>query len=257
MNHFVKAACATLILAALISGCGANATPDTSALEVVLTEGVQTMVAAHFATQTARYTPASATAAASSTPPSYTPLAASSLAASATPTWSFVLGTPLTPTVTGTVFTPTPDAGALAFGCNNLAFVRDVTVPNGTIFKPGEDFVKIWKVANTGTCNWMYQYGIIFVSGVTLNAENKKLGHIVTAGHWDEISLGMGAPNSPGTYTSSWRMTDADGHPFGATFAVTIVVSNPTNTPPPTSPPTATPSNTPPPSDTPEPTNTT
>ena len=65
MNHFAKAACGTLILAALITGCGASATPDTSAIEIVLTEGVQTMVAAHFATQTARYTPASATAAAS------------------------------------------------------------------------------------------------------------------------------------------------------------------------------------------------
>jgi hypothetical protein len=259
MKSFIKSSAVMLFLAALLAACGGNATPDTNAVDIILTEGVQTMVAAHFATQTALVTPATATRAVTSTPPSYTPLAAASMAATPTPTWPFTtatLGTPLTPSVTGTVFTPTSDPSSLAYGCNNLAFVRDVTVPSGTVFKPGEDFKKTWKVANTGTCNWMYQYALVHVSGPTFNAETTKLGRVVTVGDWSELSLGMGAPGSPGTYTSYWRLMDADGHMFGATLVVSIKVSNPT---PPTQPPSSTPvpSNTPVPTDTPEPTATT
>jgi len=257
MKLLVNTSLAMLILAALLSACGGPTAPDTRAADFVLTDGVQTMVAAHFASQTALFTPASATTAATSTPLSYTPLAAGSAVPSTTPTWPFVtvtLGTPLTPSLTGTLASPTTDASALAYGCNNLAFVRDVTVPNGTVLKPLEDFQKTWKVANTGTCNWMYQYALVLVSGESFNAKTTKLGRLVTAGDWAELSLGMGAPKSPGTYVSHWRLMDADGHMFGATLVVSITVIKPTNTPAPTTPPTSTPTDTPVPTDTLEPT---
>ena len=252
MKLLIKTSTGMVLLAALLSGCGAGATPEANPQDVILTEGVQTMVAAHFATQTALFTPASPTTHVTSTPPSYTPLAAGSATVSATATWPFItvtLGTPLTPTITGTVASPTSDPASLAYGCSNLAFVRDVTVPNGTSLRPGEDFLKTWKVANTGTCNWMYQYALVHVGGVTLNGEDKKLGRVVTVGDWAQLSMGMGAPNSPGTYTSYWRMMDYDGNLFGATLVVSIEVSAPTKT----SEPPVIPSSTPEPSQTPEP----
>ena len=39
---------------------------------------------------------------------------------------------------------PTTSSGTGASGCNNLAFVNDVTIPDGTIINPGKSFVKTW-----------------------------------------------------------------------------------------------------------------
>jgi hypothetical protein len=136
------------------------------------------------------------------------------------------------PSVTGTVFTPTVDPLSLASGCNNLAFVRDVTVPSGTVLNPKQDFVKTWKVANTGTCKWMYQYEMVLLSGPAFNANSPtKLNRMVDVGNWTELSIGMGTPKNPGTYTSYWRMADSNGKMFGATLVVSFVVSSPTTVP--------------------------
>lgn len=227
-----------LVLSALLTACGGVATPSQTNLDFVLTEGVQTMVASYFGTQTALAPPVTATSL--PTFPSFetstpNPLVSPSPIPSAT--FPFYTATFVyhTPTVTGTVYTPTTNPNALAYGCNNLAFLVDETVPSGTVFKPGEDFTKTWKVANTGTCDWMYQYSLTLISGDSFNAKNKKLGERVPAGHWRSLSIGMGAPKKPGTYTSYWRMTDADGHPFGATLVVSIKVASPTDMPKPTS----------------------
>jgi next-to-BRCA1 protein 1 len=100
------------------------------------------------------------------------------------------------------------------------------------VFKPGEDFVKTWKVANTGTCKWEYQYEIVLLSGNAFNGKTTKLNRVVTVGDWSEISVGMGAPKNPGDYTSYWRMADPNGNMFGASLAVSFsVILNPTKTP--------------------------
>ena len=58
-------------------------------------------------------------------------------------------------------------------GCNNSVFVADVTIPDGTIFqdsnekgsRPGNDFQKIWRVQNTGTCKWDEGYSLGLIGG--------------------------------------------------------------------------------------------
>ena len=232
---------------ALLTACGSNietSTPvDSNAMSTSL---VGTLVAGLFQTRTAlapaplplsSATPAPLSPFVAPTPMSATPTFFSYMAASATFAPSF------TPSVTGTIFTPTMDPNTLAYGCNNLVFVRDVTIPAGTVLQPGEDFGKTWKVANIGTCDWMYQYALVLVSGNPRNGKTMKLGRVVTAGHWNEFTLGLGAPKSPGTYTAYWRLSDADGHMFGASLLISIVVSTtPTKTP--TQTPSQTPTNT-------------
>jgi hypothetical protein len=131
--------------------------------------------------------------------------------------------------------------GALAYGCNNLAFIRDVTVPPGTVFLKGESFTKTWKVQNTGTCNWMYQYQLVLFSGDALGGENFKIQKKVTPNDWNELSINLEAPKNPGTYSSYWRLQDSEGHMFGATLVVSIKVeAQPTATTAPTFTPTST-----------------
>ncbi len=239
------------LLTVLLSACGSSIATSTAVdANAVSTSLVGTLVASLFETRTAL--------APSPQPPSSdtpVPLPTLALPTVITPTSTYFYIAPTlgsstptpTPSVTGTIFTPTIDPTLLAHGCNNLVFVRDVTVPSGTKLKPGEDFGKTWKVANVGTCDWMYQYAIVLISGDAMSGKTTKLGRVVTAGHWGELTVEMGAPKSPGTYTAYWRLSDADGNPFGASLPVSIVVSSapdPTNTPvPPTQtkkPPTAT-----------------
>src|SRR6185295_11416560 len=73
----------------------------------------------------------------------------------ALPTFSFVN----TPVVGATqiVSLPTsaaPATASLGDACNNSVFVADITIPDGSVLKPGEDFTKIWRIQNTGNCRW-------------------------------------------------------------------------------------------------------
>ncbi len=241
------------VLSLLVTACGSSIAASTPVdADAVSTSLVGTLVASLFQTRTAlapRPLPSN-TATPAALPPLTVPTAitATSTYLYLPPTLGIFTPT-FTPSVTGTVFTPTVDPNTLAYGCNNLVFVRDVTIPAGTTMKPGEDFGKTWKVANTGTCDWMYQYAIVLISGDAMSGKTTKLNRVVTAGHWAELTVQMGAPKSPGTYTAYWRLSDADGHMFGASLAVSVVVEgNPTKTPVPptkTKAPTSTPTETP------------
>lgn len=223
-----------LILILLLTACGsAEATSTPVDANTISTALVGTLVASLFQTQTAQVPPTPFSTVAPPTPINTMafsqPITQTSTLFIYIPTLASV--TPFrSPTVTGTIPTPTVNPSNLAFGCNNLAFVRDVTIPSGTVLNPKEDFVKTWKVANTGTCKWVYQYQLLLLSGNAFNGNNTKLNRVVDVGNWTELSIGMGAPKNPGDYTSYWRMADANGNMFGASLAVTFTVKAPTPT---------------------------
>lgn len=230
----------TLLLASVfVAACGAGAEPPAAEdVDTLMTAAVGTMVSSLFETQTAMVTPATDTPV--PTPP---PLITSTPYPTTTPlplpsatfvfyTATLSLSTPVTPTVTGTLPTPTVNSSALAYGCNNLAFIRDVSIPPGTVLKRREEFTKTWKVQNTGTCNWMYQYRLVLLSGDGQDASVDNLGKQVAVWDWAEVSIQMTAPNHGGAYTSYWRMADGGGNMFGATLTLSFVVAEePTATP--------------------------
>ena len=237
-KHINKFLVVTLLAFLLVSCAGA---PPTEEVNAIMTGAVGTMVASFFDTQTAMVTAVTATSTSTLTPfPTVTPF--SSPTTFASPTFTYytpTLGTltPGTPTATGTLATATVNPNLLASGCNNLAFIRDVTIPAGTVIKKNQDFTKTWKVQNTGTCNWLYQYGLVLLSGDRYGGKDTKIQRLVTVNDWSEVSVNMTAPNKPGKYTNYWRMTDTSGNMFGATLAVSFVVAEP---PAPTSVPTFT-----------------
>ncbi len=243
-----------MMLAIALTACGsgiATSTPVDAAS--ISTAMVATLVASAFQAQTM-----SAPAMALPTFPSQVPtvytIYSFPTSASQTATFAYYPTVALiTPSVTGTVYTPTTDPSSLAYGCNNLAFVRDVTVPSGTVFGPGDDVFKTWKVANTGTCNWMYQYELVLSGGNAFDGITTKLNKMVTVGHWAEVSVDLNAPKSAGTYTAYWRLADPNGNMFGDSLMVSFEVStSPTDTPePPTAADTPTSTVAPTPTDTP------
>ena len=219
-----------LITGFLLAACAGNAATPTQDVNIVMTSAINTMVASFFLTQTAAVPPATATPLPSTTPlptatipplPTATfpppPTAVIIYPTLTTPLATVTLGTP------GTVVTATINPASLGSGCNNLGFIRDVTIPSGTVLKPGENFTKTWKVQNTGTCEWLYQYSLVLVSGPEFSAGGTKLGKIVTVGDWSELSLNMDAPNKEGDYVAYWRLSDGV-KPFGATLEVSFKV---------------------------------
>src|SRR5258706_7818777 len=72
------------------------------------------------------------------------------------------------PTVT---LTPAPPRPTNSPGCTNSAkFVADVTIPDNTQLDGGKEFVKTWRVMNSGTCIWASDYKLAYYSEERMNA---------------------------------------------------------------------------------------
>jgi tRNA A-37 threonylcarbamoyl transferase component Bud32 len=136
--------------------------------------------------------------------------------------------------------TPTPDLDATAAACKPEAQVTDVTVPDGSQFKPGEAFVKTWRFLSAGNCPWEKGATLVFQSGDKLGAPDNVPVDAVDVGKPVEVSLNMKAPQAPGAFTSKWAFQRASGQVI-TTTDVSIVVPGPTPTKgaPPTSRPVA------------------
>ncbi len=144
--------------------------------------------------------------------------------------------TPLpTPTATPVpTFTPLPTPTPKP--CNLATFIKDVTVPDGTEFAPGEHFTKTWRLKNVGSCTWQ-NYALVFDSGAQMGAPSAvAIPGTVAPGQTVDVSVDLVAPNSAGTYKGYWRLRDDKGVIFGLTtgnpFWVEIKVVPPTLPPP-------------------------
>ena len=86
---------------------------------------------------------------------------------------------------------PTPTL-ALPVCQDNLTFIEDLTVPDGTYVDPGVVLDKRWKVRNSGSCNWDedYRFKLIDAStnGTYVNGERVNGEWLLMNG--DTISLG-------------------------------------------------------------------
>jgi hypothetical protein len=150
-----------------------------------------------------------------------------------------------TPYVTLTAATPTPtpqsqyETYSASSNCNASEFVRDMTVPNGTLFLPGDTFIKSWKFKNVGLCDWEEDYLLVFAQGDNMDGDATYIDKTVAVNKNGDASVLLTAPDDEGTYSGYWQLADQSGNVFGDLAYVEIVVSeNVTSTPTPS--PTAT-----------------
>jgi len=117
----------------------------------------------------------------------------------------------VTPTPTRTP-TPTPPP----IPCDWVGFVKDVSVPDGTNFRPDQDFTKTWRLKNLGTCTWTRDYDLVFVSGDRMTGDKvTALKGSVKPGETVDISIELTAPQDPGKYTGYWALRSPAGEIFG------------------------------------------
>ena len=226
--------------ALILAGCNVGATPaptlDVSAINTAIVGTTVAQLSIQF-TQTAQAQPTS-TPAPTDTPVNLPTFALPTLAngaptvAGALPTISFNT-TPVVSPVAGftQIASPAPAGGAtvaLGDACNNAAYEGDVTVPDGTVFKPGVDFVKTWAVRNTGTCTWDEGYEFVFIGGDKaidpVNFKFKNAKDFVAGGEGINLSINLTAPLAVGKYSGTWRMRTDNGYYFGSLFSVYIEV---------------------------------
>jgi Ig-like domain from next to BRCA1 gene len=129
-------------------------------------------------------------------------------------------GTPIATTGGGPVY-------STANGCNDAAFVLDVTAPDKTILARGRIFDKIWEISNTGTCSWGTGYQFAYQAGDRMTGANIVITKSDTAtapGHTNSFVVWMKAPLTPGEYIGYWKMQTNSGVVFGQRFSVDIIV---------------------------------
>lgn len=103
--------------------------------------------------------------------------------------------------------------------CTNSAeFIEDVTVPDGTVFSPGESFKKVWRLKNTGSCTWDRSYRV-FSSGLFHmgGSQYAYLTGNVDPGETADISMDLTAPVVYGDFKSEYLLADGSGNRFGIT----------------------------------------
>ena len=132
---------------------------------------------------------------------------------------------------------PTPD-----LPCNlvQAGSPIDISIPDGSVFLPGQEFIKTWRIINGGSCTWTMLYKYSYYSGNPMGAhQENRLITEVQPGQAVDISVLFTAPGKAGEFESAWMMQDEAGNFFGmglnadAPFYVKIrVEAAPTTTAP-------------------------
>jgi hypothetical protein len=229
-----------LLAALLLAGCsmgGAAAVPtvDVNAINTAAVATAMEQISAQL-TQTALAAPSPTTAPTNTAASVPTALLPTSAVASPTggtgalPTLSFNV-TPL-PGFTQ-IASPAAPVSTVSLGdaCNNNVFEGDVTIPDGTAVRPGEDFLKQWAIRNTGSCTWDEGYALVVTNNTAacqaMDAVNfvfRNANDFVSPNEAINIGVNLTAPLQQGDYECAWRMQSDQGAFFGTPLTVVFKV---------------------------------
>jgi hypothetical protein len=206
------------LLVLALSACGGDiVTPDTAAVDAIYTQAAGTVGAK--LTQTAMVS-------------TNTPVPSPTLADSPT------LGPTQTPLITNTpeitstpILIATQPQTAITGACDDMVYVSDVTVTDGSQVVPGSKFVKTWKIRNTGKCNWSTNYRLIYGWSSDTWKDIKLappasvlLTKAVAPGEEYEISVTLTAPVTSGNYSASFRLQNEQGYNVGTTLQSILIL---------------------------------
>lgn len=196
------------ILAVLISACGASSTAEPTPDVAAVRTSAASTVEARFTLTAAAFTP---------TPP---PI----------PTETAIPPEPEdTPTATApAVAVVTNVEGTQIELCDSLGYdvlTIDVNVPDNTVMSPGQEFIKTWRVKNTGACPWGAGYVLAYAGYADqMSGQFIAMTEVVQPGQEVELSVQFKAPSVAGEYLSAWTMRNPQGVTFPQTIYVKIVV---------------------------------
>ncbi|GAB3659284.1 hypothetical protein GCM10027589_20320 [Actinocorallia lasiicapitis] len=96
-------------------------------------------------------------------------------------------------------------------------FLGDITIPDGTVVRPGERFRKVWEIRNAGRATWRGRYlarGLFPADNGSCETPAKV--PIPDTGPGEKIRVGVWvtAPSEPGSCWVGWKMVDGEGNAF-------------------------------------------
>ena len=110
---------------------------------------------------------------------------------------------------------------------NNLTYVTDLTIPDGTSIAYGATIDKQWLVQNSGTCNWNAEYRLRHVGGAVLGAPEELALYPARSGTQATLQITFTAPFTDGEYESAWQAFDPAGLAFGDLIYMRISAVSP------------------------------
>jgi len=92
-------------------------------------------------------------------------------------------------------------------GCTVSARLAGENPPDGTLYRPGENFWKTWSLENTGTCTWDSTYKLVYKSGDLMGGlTSYPFPQLIAPGETKDISIYLRAPDAEGTSTGYWQI---------------------------------------------------
>jgi hypothetical protein len=109
--------------------------------------------------------------------------------------------------------------------------IKHLNILDNAALDAGQDFAKIWRIKNTGTCVWTTNYALAFYSGEQMGGQSSTpLPAVVQPGETVDLRVDLVAPLNQTSYTGNWVLQDASGNTFGVgelgnqSISVTILV---------------------------------
>jgi pimeloyl-ACP methyl ester carboxylesterase len=112
---------------------------------------------------------------------------------------------------------------------DNARFIRDITIPDGTVVSPGQALVKTWRMRNTGRSTWGSGYQLAFVGGEQMGAPSAVNVPTTAPGQQVDISVNLTAPASGGNHVGYWQLRNPQGTYFGPKLWVKVNVQLPSS----------------------------
>ncbi len=220
MKHFTKIS--WLLIAFTLAGLSACGGGGAAATPTVDTAPIFTQIASTalaLQTQTALVVPTTTD----------TPQASPTPKATNTP---LITDTPLpgTASASATPLTLNTPLATSQVSIDNMAYVADLTIPDGYVAAPGESMVKTWTVKNLGPSTWNQNYVLIYGwggQGTDWNTTKPvALSKDVAPGDTIDISVSLKAPSASGEYVAAFVLQNDKGinFPPGQQVTIDIVV---------------------------------
>jgi len=101
--------------------------------------------------------------------------------------------------------------------CDWVAFIKDVTIPDKTVWIQGTYLTKTWRLKNRGSCTWTPDYSLVFSHGAQMGAPAAvKLPAHVYPGETIDVSVNLTVPETTGHYVGYWMLKNPSGVIFGS-----------------------------------------
>ena len=115
-----------------------------------------------------------------------------------------------------------PEPTATVYFPDKADFVSALPSPNQ--FTPNQHFYLTWQLKNTGTSTWSGKYRFHYSDGIKLIDQSSfEINETVDPGGILTITMPATAPDSLGTYKTTWVLENPDGIPFYYINYVTMV----------------------------------